>query len=397
VLNKDVLTQAEVLVALRTIAPQDRNAIDEWIKVHGTPKQREELMQSLPSLPVGTAWFWSPGWLDIFSRVKVRKRRTFDSSATPKVGQKIRPPKKLAEVDLTQLRDRIAATVERVKAEDPIELRKRVMELQKQLHLSQRVETKIERVEVPVLHDQEIELLMQAVSALSITGNQLEVIAREISEALRSADEIKHRGDTRSNGFSSLNTDTRIDGGQIEVKALTSHSGWEPVGTYALGEEKISGGERKILAALANYPQGRTKTQVAILTGYSHRGGAFNNYLSALRTKGFIDRDGYTLKITNKGLAAGPYEKLPTGKALAGYWLSQLGRAERLILQTLLEAYPMSLSKEEVAYRAGYEVRGGGFNNAVSKLRTLELIHGRGELRASDNFFEGSENKVLRP
>jgi DNA helicase HerA-like ATPase len=55
VLNKDVLTQAEVLVALRTIAPQDRSAIDEWIKVHGTPEQREELMQSLPSLPVGTA------------------------------------------------------------------------------------------------------------------------------------------------------------------------------------------------------------------------------------------------------------------------------------------------------------------------------------------------------
>jgi hypothetical protein len=39
VLNKDVLTQAEVLVALRTIAPQDREAIDAWIKVHGTPAQ----------------------------------------------------------------------------------------------------------------------------------------------------------------------------------------------------------------------------------------------------------------------------------------------------------------------------------------------------------------------
>jgi DNA helicase HerA-like ATPase len=61
VLNKDVLTQAEVLVALRTIAPQDREAIDAWIRVHGTPEQREELMASLPSLPIGTAWFWSPG------------------------------------------------------------------------------------------------------------------------------------------------------------------------------------------------------------------------------------------------------------------------------------------------------------------------------------------------
>jgi DNA helicase HerA-like ATPase len=86
VLNKDVLTQAEVLVALRTIAPQDRDAIDAWIRVHGTPQEREALMASLPSLPVGTAWFWSPGWLDVFTRVRIRRRETFDSSATPRVG-----------------------------------------------------------------------------------------------------------------------------------------------------------------------------------------------------------------------------------------------------------------------------------------------------------------------
>jgi uncharacterized protein len=92
VLNKDVLTQVEVLVALRTIAPQDRDAVDAWIKVHGTAEQRQEMMASLPSLPVGTAWFWSPGWLDIFQRVKVRQRETFDSSRTPKVGERASAP-----------------------------------------------------------------------------------------------------------------------------------------------------------------------------------------------------------------------------------------------------------------------------------------------------------------
>jgi helicase HerA-like protein len=63
VLSKDVLTQAEVLVALRTIAPQDREAIDAWIQAHDAHGQRAEFMASLASLPIGTAWFWSPGWL----------------------------------------------------------------------------------------------------------------------------------------------------------------------------------------------------------------------------------------------------------------------------------------------------------------------------------------------
>src|SRR6185436_11224011 len=34
VLNKNVLTQVEVLVALRLIAPQDRAAVEAWIEVH---------------------------------------------------------------------------------------------------------------------------------------------------------------------------------------------------------------------------------------------------------------------------------------------------------------------------------------------------------------------------
>jgi hypothetical protein len=39
---------------------------------------------------------------------------------------------------------------------------------------------------------------------------------------------------------------------------------------------------------------------------------------------------------------------------------------------------------------AGYEANGGGFNNALSRLRTLELIGGRGELRASDDLMGGA-------
>jgi uncharacterized protein len=65
-----------------------------------------------------------------------------------------------------------------------------------------------------------------------------------------------------------------------------------------------------------------------------------------------------------------------------------LGKAERSILETLTQAYPEPLSKEEVAAKAGYEANGGGSNNALGRLRTLELVEGRGKLRASDNLFD---------
>lgn len=163
----------------------------------------------------------------------------------------------------------------------------------------------------------------------------------------------------------------------------------QPVKSMGNGDAKLSGGERKILTVLAQYSQGRSKTQIAILAGYSHKGGAFNNYLSALRTKGFIHGAGERIEILDDGLLAlGDYEPLPTGQQLLDYWMNQLGKAERESLQVLATNYPQALSKERLAQIAGYAASGGGFNNALSKLRTLELIEGRGELKASDVFFK---------
>jgi hypothetical protein len=161
------------------------------------------------------------------------------------------------------------------------------------------------------------------------------------------------------------------------------------------GPLKLSAGERRILTALAQYPQGRSKVQVAVLTGYAATGGGFNNYLGALRSRELIEGDGDRLTITDAGIQTlGSWEPLPAGSALIDYWRGRLGKAERLILETLTEAYPDALTKEEVAAKAGYEASGGGFNNALGRLRTLELVRGRGELRASDELFVEARQSV---
>jgi hypothetical protein len=155
------------------------------------------------------------------------------------------------------------------------------------------------------------------------------------------------------------------------------------------GPLKLSSGERRILTALAQYAQGRSKVQVAVLTGYAATGGGFNNYLGALRSRGLIEGDGDRLTITDAGIQAlGSWEPLPAGSSLIDYWRNRLGKAERRILEALTQAYPEALTKEEVAGKAGYEANGGGFNNALGRLRTLELVQGRGDLRASDNLFD---------
>jgi hypothetical protein len=150
---------------------------------------------------------------------------------------------------------------------------------------------------------------------------------------------------------------------------------------------RLAKAERKILCVLAQYPQGRTKRQVALLTAYASSGGGFNNAISSLRSKGYMKGQD-PLSATGDGLAIlGSYDPLPTGQELREHWYRQLGKCETAILKWLVANYPQTTTKEEVAAGTGYEAGGGGFNNAVSRLRTLELIEGRGELKASEELF----------
>lgn len=85
------------------------------------------------------------------------------------------------------------------------------------------------------------------------------------------------------------------------------------------------------------------------------------------------------------------WKPLPTGEAAVRYWAQKEGKAAGCILEAVYEAHTRGaggLTKQELAERAGYAADGGGFNNALSKLRTLELIEGRDRINISRNLIE---------
>ena len=133
VVNKDVLSQIETLVCHRVLHKLDRHALEAWIVAHDVHGRHEEFLQSLASLGRGEAWIWSPEWLDLFERVKIRQRETFDSSATPKAGASPVAPKRMAEVNLVELRERMAEVLKRAKEDDPSELKRRIAALEAEL------------------------------------------------------------------------------------------------------------------------------------------------------------------------------------------------------------------------------------------------------------------------
>jgi uncharacterized protein len=99
-INKDVLTQIDMLLAFRNTAPQERKALREWVEHPAAEGDFEQFMQSLPSLPTGEGWIWSPEFLGIFKRIKIRERKTFHPDRE-QVGEAFVMPQ-LERIDIQQ-------------------------------------------------------------------------------------------------------------------------------------------------------------------------------------------------------------------------------------------------------------------------------------------------------
>lgn len=82
VLNKDLLTQSDCLIILRTLAPQDKNAIQAWVEEQTDEDRRKlkEWYDSLKSLKNGEAYVWHPESPNIFKKIMFRRRETFHAT-----------------------------------------------------------------------------------------------------------------------------------------------------------------------------------------------------------------------------------------------------------------------------------------------------------------------------
>jgi len=392
VLNKNVLTQIQLLICLRTISPQDLGALDEWIQVHGERDQRKTLMESLPSLPIGDAWLWSPGWPDekgIFQRTHIGEITTYDSGATPKAGQKRSDPRGMAHVDLDSLRNQMAETMEKAKASDPKELKKRIAELERELKSKPEVKAEVKTKEVPVISDKQVASLEKLLDrsfnefhehgvALNAVANTITTGLRDLRNAIQVIAEFHKKSQSEFKpAVAQIFNEQKLR--KVQEKVTTE---------FIQDQLSISKCERAILQVLATRKgKNTTRPQLGILSGYSSTSGSFSNSLSSLRTKNLITGSD-PLSITEDGLAvAGDYEEMPTGKDLQSYWYSKLGKAEQTILKVLIDAGGEFLNKEVIGDRSGYSSASGSFSNSLSKLRTLQLIEGSKIIKAADVFF----------
>lgn len=389
-LNKDVLTQVDTLIVLQTTSPQDRKAVKDWIDVNSG---HVEAIESLPSLAKGEAWVWSPSFLDKpLQRIQFRRRRTFDSGATPKVGQARKAPATLADVDLAAIKKQMADTIEKAKADDPRELRKQISALQKELKARpvEQVTTPepvVEMVEIPLLDEKLVERVEGAVARLREFGVELvssmDVLAENLGVArtILKARDGTGPGSTRQKPRPAPVERPRSAVPPVRPPVPADTGETPPLAAYAL----------KMLTVLSSHRDLKvTRSQLATLSGVSPRSSSFQTHLATLRNRGLITTTGDSYSITDFGFDyLGVDQPEPRSSAeVIEQWRNALPTGPRTFFELIVAAYPGSLTKPELSERSGYSQTSSSFHGHISTLKRNGLIEVEGsEVRASEVLF----------
>lgn len=346
--NKEVLNQVECLLVGQLNAHHEREAIKNWIVEKGTSL---DYLGDLPSLPRGTMFLWSPQWLGKFERIEIAVKKTYDASATPKLGERMQV-RDLAPVDIDALNQALEKAIGKAIEEDPKRLRARIVELEKKLAEKTR----------PV-SDEDMKLFTEVAELIERNGQQIRAI--EASVRTLHARLLGTPVPPPAMSPPSYVEQAQYQDRQV-FKAIDDPGGMPKV-------------ERMMLAALAqNDPRPLSKVQVAIFAGYSPKSSSVVNGLGAMRSRGHIEGGNDSMRATPAGKKAlGRFQPLPTGPALAETWYAKLDKADRSMLQAIVDSYPSPLNKDQVAKKAGYSPASSSVVNGLGKLRSLHLIEGR--------------------
>lgn len=373
VLHKNVLTQANTLIAMRLTAPQDRKAILAWVEGQADTAKAKVVLDSLARLQRGEAWVWAPEQ-DTLERVTFPKISTFDSSRAPDDNEVIAEPTRLASVD-----------IEEIKASfDEIEKEVRTL-----------AELKAENDK---LKRQVVWPIPSGISEEEVTRRIQDAISRREREVCEAFEQVSRRLAECIDAEKSALLAPRIPTEShkrpqepTKQRQTPQINRWTPAGRSAGADTAASGaalpsGERTVLTAIAQHQAGVSREQLTVLTGYKRS--TRDAYLQRLRERGMILIE-HLIVATFAGLRAlgSNFQPLPTGRALFEHWVNRLPEGEAKILRLVCQAFPGTIYREELGTKTGYARSSRDAYLQRLKSRQLITVSGDG-IRASQTLFD---------
>lgn len=366
-LHKDSLTQVETLVALRLIAPQDRKAVEEWIKDNADEAKGREIIASLATLKTGHGWIWAPE-LGVLERVTFPKIKTFDSSRAPEDGSDAAGPV-MAPIDKDAVAQRLETVAKDALANDPARLKKEVADLKRQIAAVPAVAKADPKAEQHAYERGVTDGFNHAITG--IRAEAANVIAA-MDSARAAASQIEH--------YSKQAPAPRAVAPAARQAAAPRPA---PV-RKAAADDTYSNAQRRVMASLAFWLTVGHATprreQVAAVAGYSPGSGNFNNLLGGLKGISAIDYPAPGLVAL-----AVAYDSGMTMDEAQRMLMSTMSASQQKVFNALRQLGGRA-TRDEIANASDYSAGSGNFNNLLGSMRTLCVIDypNKGEAQITD-------------
>ena len=372
-LHKDSLTQVETLVAMRLIAPQDRNAIREWIGEWAGEDARG-IINSLPSLATGEAWIWAPE-MDFLERVTCPLAATLDTGSVRRDRAEIELP----QVDVDEIASQLEDVASEIFNDDPKRMRAHIFELEAKLS------GKIDRESADRAYKDGYDTgrAHAAAKAQDVVDEMRRAIHAAVGYLLPIAT-LREDGDVpvvhirRPPEPPTIEIQATCEPGPAHSPAHNPRAKTEPGGL-------LHPAGRKLLTVFAQHaPVCLTWAQACTLAGLKARGGHFNAGRKSLVDAGFIAEAGGAWRATDAGMAAAGTipEKPQTADAMLDMWCEKLPQPAGNMLREIAGETRArgGTSWTKVASSLGLKPYGGHWNAGRKLLRDNGLVDESGDV-----------------
>jgi hypothetical protein len=375
--NKALLELCDNLFLHRQKGRNSLTALSKWLDI-GNVSAAKEIVATLPTLPTGECWAWlagseTPELLKVPAKNSLHPDRRImrgDENITRKA------------VDVGSFVSTMRGTLKDVEQESKTldEMKKEIARLK--VELKRAVSFDEEKARATIRASVIAEFNAQDRERKRVTDELYSLI----KFAFDHADLIREKLAFPPNTPGSHAIDSPRREAPLVSPPTRPQRGPRPAAAdaSAAGATGLPKGEQVVLTAIAQHPDGVTREQLTVLTGYKRS--TRDAYIQRMRERGVIESDGDRILATDAGFAAlGPsFEPLPTGSALADHWLQKLPEGESRILRILLDRAPGFVERDKLSELTGYAR--SSRDAYLQRLSARQLIRSeRGAARASEN------------
>jgi hypothetical protein len=397
VISKDVLSQVDGLVAFKLTSSQDRDALSAWVEGSAEKEDWKTMRAALPAMERGQGVVWIPG-RGVMETVSFPEKATFDSSRTPKRGEK-KSTAALKPLDLGTLKERLAKVDAERKADDPKALKAEITRLNAELKKApQPIQQPIDPTAVTSAEQRGFKRgFDEAVNQGAICFDTLrETVRRTVRNFAINFDES-----LKSEEIKFVVCQDDIPSGSPAVRPADTSPG-EPRGSILRAPSPAASGDggsltpslQRVVNAIGWWRKigfdPVERARASVVAGFSPKASTFGVYVADLVKMGLVSSPGAgKVALTEAGWNAAVVPKAGTAEELRQVARGLLGTQEAKVFDVIYRAYPHEVARKDVAEEVGLSPTAsttGVYIAAVAAFGIVE-VSSPGHVRAAEWLF----------